>query len=812
MFRKPLLSGLASLMLLPGLAKADPDFFKKPETAADYWQIISFEVQSGKYEIASEYVRQLMLKKPTDDELFKLATDPKVGLNAFLQLRLVPKWSDRKDVDADTRKAVEELINRVSVALKARLEDPVRIRLFVEKLLGEPEEVAFATRELQRAGAAAVPILIDFVRNNPTLETRSAVFQVLPRLPFTAVPPLVAALDIPEDRLRIDILDSLRNRADFQNVKAYAETDILTDLWFFSDARSNLSEALRTKARAYIALLTGQSVVGNRGNVALAEIAKKHLVHKTAFLGGTDVGVWKVANDKLVLTPQSKSAAEEYYGLRAARLAVKLDADYLPAQVVFLTQATQKQMLRVGPVKPLAESSPELFELLSTSPVPLLTDTLSAALDSKNTLVASAILQTFKARPEAALGTSTANGPAILVRALSDSSPRVRFAAAAAILAIPGEPKHGAQAQVIEVLKEALSGSYSTPEAPSKPKAMIGDPDPIRAGYLAGLLQKVGYDVTDLRTSRDVLKTLATKSGYEIVFVDSHIYDPPLVDLLAQVHRVPKMAGIPMYLVASVVDPETTARTRLEIKTALSSEDAELRAVGQDALARVVSRNAGMADIEIDKLRRHKLRNENLEVIAEPMTEVALREVLNASLANPDITPLSDIETTSYAKQAAEYFQKIARNEIPGYDLRPAEAALRAAMNNDALAPSILDAVASLPNAGGQQDLANAMLNNRRPVPIRQKAAELLARSLKQRGMLLSEAQKKAVLELASIEPDAAVKVSMAPLVGILSGTATGTASRIQNFGRGGAVVPKAEVPPLPKEAPKADPKDPPKE
>lgn len=798
-------------MLLPGLAKADPDFFKKPETASDYWQIISFEVQSGKYEIASDYVRQLMGKKPTDDELFALATDPKVGLNAFLQLRLVPKWSDRKDIDTETRKAVEELIGRVAGALKAKLEDPVRIRLFVEKLLGEPEEVAFATRELQRAGAAAVPILIDFVRTNPTLERRSAVFGVLPRLPFTAVPPLAAALEIPDDRLRIDILDSLRNRADFQNVKAYAETDILADVWFFSDARSNLSGSLRDKARAYLALLTGRAVTGNRGEIELTEIAKKFLVHKGAFLGGADVVVWKLVDNKLVPLPQSKSAAEEYYGLRAARLAVKLSPDYLPAQVIFLTQATEKQMLRVGPVKPLAESSPDLFELLSTSPVPLLTETLSAALESKNTLVASAILQTFKARPEAGLAVSSTGRPAILVKALSDSSPRVRFAAAAAILAIPGEPTHGAQAQVIEVLRDALSGSYSTPEAPAKPKAMIGDPDPVRAGYLAGLLSKVGYDVTDLRTSRDVLKTLATKTGYEIVFVDSHIYDPPLVDLLAQVHRVPKMAGIPMFLVASISDPETTPRTRLEIRNALVSEDANLRAVGQDALARVVTRNAAMAEIEIDKLKRHKLHNENLEVIPEPMTEVALREVLNASLANPDVTPLSDIETTGYAKRAAEYFQKIARNEIPGYDIRPAEKALRAALSNDALAPLILDAVSGLPGAGGQQDLANVMLDNRRPVPIRQKAAELLARSLKQKGVLLSDAQKKAVLELAGVEPDAGVKVTMVPLVGILSGTATGTANRIQNFGAGGAtvpVVPKPEVAPKPKEAPKDETKE----
>src|SRR5437879_3448591 len=47
-------------------------YFKKPETADEYWKAFQFEIDVGQYALAAKLLHGLVTKPPTDDELLAL--------------------------------------------------------------------------------------------------------------------------------------------------------------------------------------------------------------------------------------------------------------------------------------------------------------------------------------------------------------------------------------------------------------------------------------------------------------------------------------------------------------------------------------------------------------------------------------------------------------------------------------------------------------------------------------------------------------------------------------------------------------------
>src|SRR5262249_18739280 len=135
-------------------AKAEPppspddyrQFFKKPETPAEFLKAIQFEIEVGRFDLAAGHLHNLVASKPADKDLVEL--EDAVGIAAFLRLRNVPKWSADAKVQAQARKDVDELIEMVATAVRKHRADPQRIALFVKNLTATEEERAFALKEL----------------------------------------------------------------------------------------------------------------------------------------------------------------------------------------------------------------------------------------------------------------------------------------------------------------------------------------------------------------------------------------------------------------------------------------------------------------------------------------------------------------------------------------------------------------------------------------------------------------------------------------------------------------------------------------
>src|SRR5262249_26965455 len=149
---------------------------------------------------------------PTEKDLLDL--EARDGIAAFLRLRNVPKWSDDAKANEEARKNAEDLITQVQAAVRKVRTDPDRINRFLRALNAGPEEREYALRELQKSGAAVVPHLIDALLTTDDTDERGALLGLIPSLDKTAVPALLASLDVDKPVLQADLLAALQRRRD----------------------------------------------------------------------------------------------------------------------------------------------------------------------------------------------------------------------------------------------------------------------------------------------------------------------------------------------------------------------------------------------------------------------------------------------------------------------------------------------------------------------------------------------------------------------------------------------------------------------
>src|SRR5947209_6428258 len=197
-------SGVLVALFAPLYAQ---EYYKPPETTAEFWRYMNHEIEIGQYKVAAGYLKGFIAKNPTDEEL--LAIQEKEGSSAFLRLLTIP----------ELRTEAKPLVERVNELVRKHLSDRKRLDALIKTLDGSREERAYAIAQLQRSGAAAMPALIDaLIRTANDLDPHAAVLGVLPLLDRDTVPPLLAALDVNDARLRGELLEVVRRRADSETM------------------------------------------------------------------------------------------------------------------------------------------------------------------------------------------------------------------------------------------------------------------------------------------------------------------------------------------------------------------------------------------------------------------------------------------------------------------------------------------------------------------------------------------------------------------------------------------------------------------
>src|SRR5262249_55501741 len=152
--------------------------------------------------------------------------------------------------------------------------------------------------------------------------------------------------------------------------------------------------------------------------------------------------------------------------------------------------------------------------------------------------------------------------------------------------------------------------------------------------------------------------------------------------------------------------------------------------------------------------------------------------------------PLTEAEQKDYAERSIQYFARMARGEITGYDVKEHAEAIYNALRGDKLSEkgqsAALDIVARLSAPRSQVELAAVVLDDKRPLPLRVKATDELVKHIQQNSLLLvadQQARLRKLSEDAGKVPEwADFKAKLAVLQGSLRPDTRTTGERLRDY------------------------------
>lgn len=185
-------------------------------------------------------------------------------------------------------------------------------------------------------------------------------------------------------------------------------------------------------------------------------------------------------------------------------------------------------------------------------------------------------------------------------------------------------------------------------------------------------------------------------------------------------------------------------------------------------------------DVEL-KLNRQFKGYRGLRVIPSVFTDESFKEEL-AQLTDAKAPLLTAAEKKEYAKTALTWIKKMALGEVPGYRVSAAEPALRFALQSDDLAPLAIEAAPRFASRELQQDLANVVVKEARPAPIRVLAAEVLAKHVQSYGKFVTDAQVNVLKQNADAAADPELKSRILAVLGSFASDSGKTGDQLKGY------------------------------
>jgi CheY-like chemotaxis protein len=753
-------------------------FFKEPKTVLEYWSALSFEVQVGKFEVAAYHLDKLLKlpEKEADDEL--LGIEDVEGMNTFLRLRAVKQWSKQPELEAEARKDVEVLIDRVLAALHRRLSDSERLSKFIQGLFDPvPEVRGFSLYQIKRAKQYATPLLVEALRTSKPGQ-QAVLKKVLLELDPDIFPPMLELFrsrdvkDAADIEFRLNLL---------WLAKARAEKRVIPYLWHLSSA-PQYPAIVRDQAKDTLAYLL--ETTPDRlppAKVALTELAEKYYHRKVRLPDTTQVAdrddpakqLVMPAYKKWYLTEDGKirpapdvlkpDDARFEFGLRYAQQALELDKSYLPAQVVFLSFLLEAEFGRKpydGQLDKLLmeKRPPALGRLLAKIDLELLTSVLERAMQERNYAVMLPLIDAVGERGEVRLAqASSGAAPALLVQLLYYPDRRVQYAAARALLKLPTSPSPVASTRVVEVLGRFLATEPA-------PKVLIVHAKDERATELRNAAKEAGYASDVAATVKEAVQKLHDTAEYDAILVNDAVPDNELPFVLSQLRTDSEGGLLPLLLIAPPARQAELAgvaqRTRnaFVLPNVWATKGPELKKKIEEAIKFASAP---------DPLRKAPEEQ-------QPWLEYEVRRAKGQSLSN--------IERKQFAREALDWFAQMARGELTGYDLKPAKSTLAKALNNEDMAVQALRIIARFPGADTQQTLWG-IVDNKQRANLHILAAQELNRHIQKNGLVLTTDQINVLREMER-RPDlnAALRAELSILVGTVRSTPQLTGSRLLDY------------------------------
>jgi len=724
-------------------------YFKPPETAQEFWKAIKFEIELGAYPVAAEFLKGFLAKV---DEKTVIEIENKDGMSSFLFLRTVPKWSDDPKINNEAKKNVEDLIESVTKTIKAHRTDPERLGKLVDLLGATRGERVYAIAELRRSGTDAMPFVVKELVEALGTDRFTNITSALPYLGRESVPALLATLEHSSPVVRAAIVDVIRKRSDLAQLTRHFDSNPVPWLYYLAYSTKQPDYLRKLALSTLEAIHQTQAEKLPPARTEITREANRFYNHKIRFADSNSIQLWKWDGKELTSEIGNASRAEEAYGIRYAQLALDLDPGYEPAQVVVLGLAVEKGLEGAGLDQPL-DKLPKLKQLLATVNADVLLATLERALDEQKTATALGVLRALSERLEVRAKQPKVQGQPALVRALNYPDRRVQFAAADALLRLPGSPPPQGTTRTVEVLRRTV-------ESDPQPRVLIGDFNQDRGLEVAKAVKEAGYDAVVVQTGKQLIQRLQQAADIDAVIVDFELPDPMLRQLVALLRSDMDMAQIPLFV---TIPP---------LPRGVRPPDA------------------------IIPLERMLQPYRNVRIVEATNNPEILKPLLDERIAAAMGKPFTEAERKAVAAEGMVWLRRLAGGEVPGFKANTAETAILKALRNEELQVLAVEAAGRLPGREPQRALAQVVLDEAVRAEVRVLAAVELARSIQANRAALAFTQAKGLENLFNTTEDRRIKANVGLVLGALRPDIYKTGAQLKNF----VPEPAAKPEPGPKE------------
>jgi len=695
----------------------------EPKTPEEIFNAVDLMVRLARPKLARRYLEQFMKAKPNVAILLTLRDEH--GPAIFLKLANIK----------ELRPLSTQLLKRVNEAFRRQGADPKRLDALIAALSKSVEEREVALIALRSAGAVVVPRILQHLGDPAQTEQHDLLLYTLTRLGNPVIPPLLGALDAPNEHLRGVAIETLG---------WIGSPDVAPYLWYHAfapkqpagvqaAARQALARILQASAEG-VNEVSSYGVAGELKRVALAHFALKHRWQVDEDDGTVAIWSWRAGQKTVGLSKLSPQAASLYVGTRFARQALAISPERSDLQALFVALTLASDRHRVGSDKPLPTGPGTAHDLALTAGRDVVAEALRQSLMNGNAASARAALQVLSQIATRHQLYSTDSRKSPIVSALNYPDSRVQFAAANTILQLdPDKPFRGAH-RVVSILARALNDDGTA-------RAVVVDVNTQRASSVAGLLDQLGYDTLIAPTGKDGFRIASERMDIELIVLEINTIRWSLSQTIANLRADARTAAIPI----AIYGP-ATMRPRVE---------------------GLMQRNSLVTYII------KSVTAENLDLQLKPFLK---------TVQSPPLTPQ---QRTRQRATAAFWFAHIAggkRTKL--FNIAPAERVLFAAVNDQNLAGDALVALGAIATPTAQERFQEVAVSESRDPGLRETAALQLAFHIQRFGLLISRTQIDEIMaswqKAQNQHPDLAT--ALASVVGSLKPNARRVDSRLKQF------------------------------
>lgn len=559
-FRINFMLVVGAALLAANSLVAQPPGNGEPRTPQTIYSSVRDLISEGKFDIAAEELKAFVASNPSDEDLFALQN--RYGPTVFERLKMVQVWSEVADEQAQALRNVEAVLTQYREASKKFFSDPARILRYVRNLGESTEERIYAIQQLKPSGDAVVLPMLKELTSTDNAALQSGIISSIRQLGPEVVAGFLAGQEVLPDHMKIGVLETVAQRSDILSLIGFAETDPLPWLWYYSAPAVGHNESLVNAAKSILKQLLGSAAV-NQPETELVKLGIPFYEQKARFATLDElndrVTIWPVEDGEVSKQQVSKALAEEFFGLRHFRWSLDQNPSYRPAQDFFLKLAIQRAVKRTQ-FGPLIWREVEAYQLLAATPSRQLIQLLEEAILQKQSAEVMGFTQGLADRAERSAATPSEvvmpDGrkllkEPVLAKALEYPDSRIQLAAALGLLRAPGKPMHGKNAQVVDVLRRALTADLPEEGAKEIGRVLIADPSDMRSDKVASFFRQLGYKPERFLTGRSLLRRIRQAADFDLIVIDNHIAMPETKDLLAQLRADSNVGNRPILLIAS---------------------------------------------------------------------------------------------------------------------------------------------------------------------------------------------------------------------------------------------------------------------